>query len=168
MNNAAPAAPAMIDPEQLQQALAQLHDISTPADPSWWPLAPGWWVLFGLVLAMLVAVVVFSWWWRKTALRRVARQELQQLEHNHNQLSDQAFLMQAAHLLRRLCLQQDDAVAGLTDAAWADYLNQRGQTNFFTTQAGEQLLQARFGRPEGVERQRYLDALAAWIAVAVK
>lgn len=37
-----------------QDPLAQLRDIHLPEPISWWPLAPGWWLLTVLVLGVLV------------------------------------------------------------------------------------------------------------------
>ncbi|MBU2099372.1 MAG: DUF4381 domain-containing protein, partial [Gammaproteobacteria bacterium] len=39
-------------------ALSELADIRVPGDVSWWPLAPGWWVL----LAVLVALAIYGGW----------------------------------------------------------------------------------------------------------
>ena len=40
---------------QTQQLLSQLRDIRGLEDVSWWPLAPGWWILLGLCLAVFWA-----------------------------------------------------------------------------------------------------------------
>ena len=42
----------MNDPGSLQN----LNDIVLPAPVPWWPLAPGWWVLIGLI------PIVGFWW----------------------------------------------------------------------------------------------------------
>ena len=52
----AQAAAAAADP------LAGLRDIALPAAVSWWPLAPGWWLLLGLVLLFALALPLWLWW----------------------------------------------------------------------------------------------------------
>ncbi len=42
--------------------LAQLRDIHLPADPEWWPPAPGWWIL-----ALIAGVVLVYGVWRLIA-----------------------------------------------------------------------------------------------------
>ncbi len=38
---------------QSQAILERLHDIHPVAEPAWWPPAPGWWILAGIVLLVL-------------------------------------------------------------------------------------------------------------------
>ena len=40
----------------------QLRDIHLPAEPSWWPPAPGWWLLAILLMARV-------WWARGAGAR---------------------------------------------------------------------------------------------------
>ena len=57
--------------------LQQLHDIHPAAEPSWWPPAPGWWLLAALLLALL-AYGVHRWRVRQRRLAplRAAEREL--------------------------------------------------------------------------------------------
>jgi hypothetical protein len=81
--------------------LAQLRDIHTPEPISWWPLAPGWWILLALIIA---AIVILTIWLRSRKTRSTAISEsLRQLR----QLPDQASkedLVQLLHLFRRAAL----------------------------------------------------------------
>lgn len=166
MNPAASNAPS-IDPAALAEALAQLNDIQLPPGPSFWPLAPGYWALvIGFLIAVLASFLL-RLWWRKTALRRAARGQLKQLKAEQQQLDDRAFLQALASLLRRAASALDSDSVALTGEPWVDYLNQRGKTNFFSTQAGQQLLEARFTKLPPLDRQRQLDAVEAWLGAAL-
>ncbi len=100
---------------QDSNSLDRLNDIVIPQDVSWWPLAPGWYVLFGLLL------IVAGWllWraadkWRANAYRRMALRELATLK-------DAASI---AELLRRTALVviPRAEVASSTGKEWVDWL----------------------------------------------
>ncbi|MAT13721.1 MAG: hypothetical protein CMJ46_00440 [Planctomyces sp.] len=58
-------------------SLDELHDIVLPAPIPWWPPAPGWFVLFGVLLCGLFYIVLRYWQrWRANAYRRAALREL--------------------------------------------------------------------------------------------
>src|SRR5690606_9396461 len=57
-------------PMDFSDALSELADIRVPGDVSWWPLAPGWWVL----LAVLVALATYGAW--RMQKRRVLQRRL--------------------------------------------------------------------------------------------
>lgn len=159
-----------IDPQALQAALAQLNDIALPAEPGFWPLALGWWLLLLSIVLVTLGAVLFAYWRRKTALRRAALahwQALKNLENDAQAFDDQAFLVELAQMLRRASLVRYPASAGLTDEAWAEHLNHSGKTNFFSTTAGQQLLQARFAKHVSVDRERHLQAAHDWLKVAL-
>ena len=71
--------------------LAQLRDIHLPEAVSWWPLAPGWWILGALLIAGLAYTVHF-FWQRHHAFtyRRQALQKIKQLPNNsqHQRITD--------------------------------------------------------------------------------
>ena len=102
--------------------LAQLRDIQLPDAIGWWPLAPGWWMLLGL----LVSLGLLSWlsyrWYRRGAIKRAALAELEQIAE---QFQGQALLQQLSQLLRRVALasQPRQQVAGLRGQAWLQFLD---------------------------------------------
>lgn len=161
-----PDSPA-IDPQALQAALAQLHDISLPAAPSGWPLALGWWLLLSFLLAAVAVVFAGRWWWRKTALRRAAQQHLASVLASQHELSDPQFLQALAATLRRAAKAKNSKAASLVGQSWADYLNHTGQTDFFTSEAGMQLLQARFAPVVSANRRAQIAAVEHWLKVAL-
>ncbi len=58
-------------------SLDRLHDIVLPDPVPWWPPAPGWYVVFAVVLCLVAACAVR--WWRNRradAYRRAALREL--------------------------------------------------------------------------------------------
>ncbi|MEM9280569.1 MAG: DUF4381 domain-containing protein [Verrucomicrobiota bacterium] len=100
-------------------SLDQLRDIIVPPDISWWPLAPGWWVL---ILGGVILVTVLAWRgftrWQRNAYRREAL----------DQLNDATGAAEIATLLKRTALTafERKEVAGLTGEAWCDWLEQTG------------------------------------------
>ncbi|MEQ8661989.1 MAG: DUF4381 family protein [Gammaproteobacteria bacterium] len=54
-------------------ATLPLRDIQLPSPVPWWPPAPGWWVLAGLVV---VALALAVWAWRRHVARRLGRAAL--------------------------------------------------------------------------------------------
>lgn len=165
LNKALAHAGNSIDPQALQQALAQLHDIQLPAEPGWWPLATGWWLVMATVVFAVAVALVGGYWWRRTAAKRAALAEWQRIVEAN--VSDQQRLVALAQLLKRAAMSRDAEVAALTDQRWADYLNQQGSTNYFTTQAGQQLLMARFAPVVKTDMQRQYQAVQQWLKAAL-
>jgi hypothetical protein len=101
------------------ESLANLRDIVTPPLVSWWPLAPGWWFLFSVLVAVAVLVAAQRWRrWQAAAYRRAALREL------HS--ADSVELI--AELLKRTALAASPRpqVASLTGSAWVKWLAETG------------------------------------------
>jgi len=101
-------------------SLGHLRDIVLPPAVPWWPLAPGWYVLFALIL-IITAVLGWRMWkrWRANAYRRTALRDL-------GTLHDAPAI---AELLRRtaLAIVPRHLVAAKTGDAWVDWIV--GQSN---------------------------------------
>ncbi len=103
-----------------------LRDIHLPAEPGFWPLAPGWWILIALSLALTAWGL---WRWRAARARRARLQAilavLQQAEDRYAQSHDAHRLAQdLSDLLRRYVrhVRGDTTATSLSGQAWADYL----------------------------------------------
>lgn len=108
-----------LTPEQLEQ-LAQLKDIRLPEAISWWPPAPGWWLLLGVVLGVFMAVLG----WRFQHRRRVKVAALHALANVADNDSS-ALAAELSALIRRVAIQQyGETVATLSGQQWADFLTQ--------------------------------------------
>lgn len=144
----------------------RIRDIQLPPDPSFWPLAPGWWLLLAL-LFMGLSLLAFNWY-RRGALRRAALKELGQLQVlHHSNGDDTALALGLSTLLRRLALSRDTRaqVAGLSGEAWLAYLDGRGGTKGFSAGEGRLLLELpyRTDCPGKLEVDALLDLVRSWI-----
>ena len=129
--------------------LQQLRDVHMPADPSWWPPAPGWWVL-GVLLVFLLL-----WAYRKyrsVQQRRVPIRMAQSLlgelygHYQRGSLSAMDFLQQSNELLKRLLVPAlgHQRFARLSGDAWLEQLDQLSRSDAFTNGPGRVLGNERF------------------------
>ncbi len=104
-----------------------LRDLHLPEPVSWWPPAPGWWLLAGLALLGLVWLIV--WYVRHrafTAARRHAIRTLDAYSADFMKHGDAVLLgKQLSELVRRTMLAYAPRaeVAGLTGEAWLEWLD---------------------------------------------
>lgn len=113
------------DPASLQN----LNDIVLPEAVSWWPLANGWYYLFGVLLLLL------AWFayrmirsWRRNGYRREALQQLQMLAKDIESTEKRdAGLRQLPVLLKRTALSvyPRGQLASLTGENWLNFLNSK-------------------------------------------
>ncbi|MCB1706075.1 MAG: DUF4381 domain-containing protein [Halioglobus sp.] len=110
-----------------QDPLANLHPLRQPELIGWWPPAPGWWLLLGLVLiAIGVLVYLLRRRRRRNAYRRRALAQLHTL-HAQYQSDSRAveYLGSVNALLKSVALHAypRDTVASRHGADWREFLN---------------------------------------------
>jgi len=151
-----------------------LRDIHLPGAISWWPPAPGWWLLVVLVLVGLALYGVHYYRGRhkRVALRAVTRVRTA-LEQGAEPV---ACLQNVSTILRRFAMTSvagaKDSVAaldvpGLIGERWLKYLDGRWERTEFSAGLGRQLLAAPYARPNSIERGKALELTglcAAWLA----
>jgi len=145
----------------------EMHDIVAAPAVSWWPPAPGWWVLAVIVLVVLgLALRALLTWWRNRRIKRLLLRQLRAYDANTAATRITLTLKQGCfgYLPRA-------QVAALHGRAWHDFLiaalPARKQT-----QARTQLtpLQNQSYQPEreaGASGQAYLNFAIWWVQHAL-
>lgn len=119
--------PANSLPLSSEDPLAALRDITVPEAVSWWPLAPGWWLLIGLLMASLA----YAGWrlWQLYLARRYLREARLLMAAIGQQLqagrAAPVLLAEIIELLRRVALQRGDLghATGLSATEFLTALN---------------------------------------------
>jgi hypothetical protein len=120
--------------------LDRLYDIVVPSSAPWWPPAPGWYWIIGL---LIIGAVWLTLWallrWQRNRYRREALKLFATLE---KQLSDPskrvAVVTSFAILLKRAALSAwpRETVAALTGLRWLKFLDRTGRTDRFSQGPG--------------------------------
>lgn len=124
----------------LPQLLDQMHGLAMPEPVSWWPQTPGWWIVMGWVLAVLVLLAwQFARRRRRNRYRREALAELRAIETDSR--TDPAVAAQRiAAVLKRTALvaYPRKQVAALYGPDWARFLTESaGNDRRVAAAAGE-------------------------------
>lgn len=106
--------------------LTELKDIHYPSPVSWLALAPGWWMIFGI---MSVLVLYGFWRWRRYSAANRAKKYalscLKALEHTaKTQQSEVLLASEVDAVLKRTALFffPRESLASLSGEAWLDFL----------------------------------------------
>ena len=160
---AVPASPTNIPADPLDK----LKDIHLPDAVSWWPLAPGWWILLVLFLLMLaIALYLYIRSQRKSRQEIIIEQALQLFDNlQASSLNPKTLIMELSELLRRtaISLYGRESIANLAGKNWLLFLNDYGSTKAFTEGVGQALADQPY-RPEvDYHRQALLGLTHDWL-----
>jgi hypothetical protein len=121
-----------------EELLAQLADIHLPEPVSFWPPAPGWWVL---AVLLLIGLILFARWWsRHHAKQQVYLHAIAELDRCMQAYSEQEgsidqrkldYVNAVNSVLRRVALVHfpDSGVASLGGAEWVDFIRKNGDSS---------------------------------------
>jgi hypothetical protein len=139
-----------------------LRDIHLPAPVSWWPPAPGWWLLLGLaVLAVIAFALLRRWHLRKRRRQRVFEQ-LTQLESAYHQHRDALRLVRDLSVLMRragISLYPRRDTASLTGDSWLAWLDGTSTHKGFSAGAGRLLAKAPYANSLDAEQSDIEDLI---------
>jgi hypothetical protein len=129
--------------------LRDIHDLD--AIP-WWPLAPGWWWVIGLVVLILLVAGV-RYWIRYSGVipgwRGDARRQLRTLKKALRKDDPRDVAGRLSILLRRIAMARGGRrqAAGLSGDNWLAWLEQNDSSDFSWMQHGQVLTQAPYMPP---------------------
>jgi hypothetical protein len=168
----------------MNEAVQQIRDIHGFEGVSWWPPGPGWWVLAG----GLIALVLLAWRFRSTLRLRIpipvitlgdwrwdAARQLRalrrQVQRDELKLKDAAVAI--SELLRRIAMARlgRPACAGLTGTDWLAWLHANDPNRFDWGSRGRLLLDAPYAPPRDAGAATWrsdvialIDAAHDWVA----
>ena len=149
----------------------ELRDIHLPADPGYWPLAPGWWIL--IVIVLILAYFLF----KKIAkirqtkhINNLMQQELLTVRESYKKHDNKHQLaVDISTLLNRFVIHvlKDSRASSLTGDAWIAYLNSRVQTQVFDDFKNE-LTQAQYQKKVDFDVSRLFATVKNYFPKAIK
>jgi hypothetical protein len=149
-----------------------LRDIHGLDAVPWWPLAPGWWYLAGLVCLLLLAIGFRYWLFYHAGWlgwRGDARRQLRELKKSLATDDPHAVAGRLSELLRRIAMVRSgrQQAAGLTGDSWLLWLAEQDNSGFDWERQGQVLLTAPYMPPAmAVERNelaKLIRAATRWI-----
>lgn len=146
-----------------------LRDIHLPEPISWWPPAPGWWILLFISLLLCFAVWLI---YRRRQKRRHQRFSMQSLAEIRSvfakEQNNAKLLRELSVLMRRSCITfyPRELSAGLTGEQWLGFLDATSVNKEFSNGIGKVLASAPY-LPEqtqiSIDSHALLNLCESWL-----
>ena len=152
----------------VENPLINLKDIHLPPPVSFWPPAPGWWVLAVLLISSLFIGGV--WFYRQHKKRKPKTEALRILKDlqilYQNSQDEVVSLRNLSNLIRRTALTfyDIDAVASLQGSSWLEFLDKTGKTKEFSQGAGKVLGNEVFQQKVNTDMNTLFPLVKKWIS----
>ena len=137
-----------------EELLEQLADIHLPTEISYWPPAPGWWILGTLVV--IGVIYLLKSYLARRHLQRVAKAALTELDNCYENFSAASgdkisesklrYVNEVNSVLRRVALVHypQSKVASLGGSEWVDFIKEKGDSNLLSGEIAKALGFGRF------------------------
>jgi hypothetical protein len=159
-----------------EELLAQLADIHLPEPVSFWPPAPGWWILAAIVIAAIIfgAIKLIA----AARYRKITDHALAELdkcyqayaadsesESDKNALQLQ-FVNRANSVFKRVALYHFDntEIASLGGSQWVEFMRDSGNGQLLDAQIAHALSVGRFGTDIDVDVENFYAFGRQWIS----
>lgn len=142
-----------------------LRDIHLPESVSWWPPAPGWWLLMALFILLMVTGLWLYRRHRNPGIRKLAMRELDRIRridaHNQDPLET---LQECSKLLRRVAMSMTgrQQSASLIGDAWRSRLHQLSDYRFSDSFINT-LVDAPYQPHTSIDSRAMLDECQQWL-----
>lgn len=112
-------------------ATLPLRDIHLPDPVSWWPPAPGWWLLACALIVLAITLWLGVRRWQKKQRRRDSLRALKTIRAQFIQHQDKTALLRELSILMRrasISFYPRNTSASLTGDAWLQFLDDTSRT----------------------------------------
>lgn len=151
-------------PPEATQLLNQMHNIKEPDPVSWWPLAPGWWLLIGLTAALLCWLAyklvrrAKQNRYRKEALALLAKVAAQPEQHSVTDINE---------IIKRTALhaypRERPEIARNYGERWVQWLNSKCSAPVITGTAADALAHDTYKADASAPLKTSLEAARRWV-----
>jgi hypothetical protein len=142
--------------------LANLRDIVLPVPVSFWPPAPGWWIVGATLLAALLILLAKALArYRQNAYRREALRELDAIGPARTPVAAQRI----SAVLKRAALAAfpRSEIARLSGASWLGFLDRTGRTDAFSKGPAHMLPAFALGAVPTADGEAILQEAQRWV-----
>ena len=145
--------------------LAKLKEIALPESISYFPQTPAWYILFGVIAAL---ILFFLWkqykHYQSNKYRRVALNEL-------SKITSEKTYQEIPELVKRVALVFSDRneTASLSGEAWLGFLNKSYKDNGFSSDAGRLFVDLSYSSPNNIREYQQseikilISLISEWI-----
>lgn len=156
-----------------EELLAQLADIHLPEPVSFWPPAPGWWIL--AVILLLLAAWATSKILLASRRSKIKARALSELKKCYSRYADNTdsdtgnlqlrYVNEVNSVFKRVALVHfpGTAVAGLGGPEWLDFIKKNGESSLLTEEISDALSHGRFKTKLDVDVDLMNDFANQWI-----
>lgn len=133
----------------MNEQTLNLRDIHLPEPVSWWPIAPGWWMI--IITVLIVAAIIFLSLkiYRSKQLKRDIHAELDVIKQQFQETENKSQLAKSLSILLRrasISFYPSKNIAGLTGESWLAHLDNTNtkpvKNKKFQSKVGQTLLTA--------------------------
>ena len=150
----------------------ELKSVHLPSDVAFWPLAPAWWVIIAVIIALIILALIY-----KGSTLRAHKLKLKQLfvdaEKTFDNLSNIEapiiMLQQSNQALKRVIISLDelqknnDSVALIHQAEWLHLLEQRAAPFRFSETTKTMLSDALYQPKVELNSAELINELKQWL-----
>ncbi|MES2216965.1 MAG: DUF4381 domain-containing protein [Pseudomonadota bacterium] len=156
----------------MDKELQQLKDIHLPQHINMLPTAPGWIILY-VILLVLTSYLIYVWYKhiKRKATVKFALAKLNKLKDSSVATPENIHIaVEISALLRRTALYyfRREEIAGLSGNAWLEFLNRSGNTTQFTEATGRLLIDAPYRKHNTHDLSPLFALTQAWLLTISK
>ena len=149
------------------QSATNLRDIHLPDAISWWPPAPGWWILLALIITLLIFIPKLYRRLTFIPLNKVASLTFKNIVAQYNKThNDSIFIMETSQFLRQTAMSYygREDIAQLTGDKWVQALNNITGQDYFNNDIKQSLINAPYQKTININAEQLIETVQNWLS----